>query len=124
MSRPETARDGWRALVIQHEEPTPPGLVSAWLEARGGTVETLRIDERDPHDLDPNDYGLLVALGSEFGAYEDHIDWIGHEMDFFRDATDDVPGASARATGVATTRSRSRKIRCLRWTAAVAASGR
>jgi GMP synthase-like glutamine amidotransferase len=92
MSGPESARDGWRALVIQHEEPTPPGLVSAWLEQRGGKVETLRIDEQDPHDLDPRDYGVIVSLGSEFGAYEDHIDWIGHEMDLFREAVAaDVP---------------------------------
>lgn len=92
MSTPATGGDGWRALVIQHEDPTPPGLISGWVEGRGGTVETLRIDEQDPHDLDPRDYGLIVSLGSEFGAYEDHIEWISHEMDLFRDATAaDVP---------------------------------
>lgn len=92
MSTPGMEGDGWRALVIQHEDPTPPGLVSGWVEERGGTVETLRIDEQDPHDLDPRDYGLIVSLGSEFGAYEDDIEWIAHEMDLFRDATAaDVP---------------------------------
>jgi GMP synthase-like glutamine amidotransferase len=84
--------DRWRALVIQHEEPTPPGLVLQWLEDRGAEVRTLRIDEQDPHDIDPRDYDLIVSLGSEFGAYEDHIEWIKHEMDLFREATEaDVP---------------------------------
>jgi GMP synthase-like glutamine amidotransferase len=82
----------WRALVIQHEEPTPPGLIEPWLRERGAEVETLRIDEQDPHDLDPRDYDLIVSLGSEFGAYQDDIEWIGHEMDFLRDAVEaDVP---------------------------------
>jgi GMP synthase-like glutamine amidotransferase len=82
----------WRALVIQHEEPTPPGLILPWLEEQGAEVETLRIDEQDPHDLDPRDYGLIVSLGSEFGAYQDDIEWIRHEMDFLREAVAaDVP---------------------------------
>ena len=86
------AKDGWRALVIQHEEPTPPGLITSWLEERGARVETLRIDEQDPHDLDPRDYGLIVSLGSEFGAYQDDLEWIGHEMDLLREALEaDVP---------------------------------
>ena len=82
----------WRALVIQHEEPTPPGLLVPWLEKHGAEVETLRIDEEDPHDLDPSDYGLIASLGSEFGAYQDDLEWIGHEMDFLRQANEaDVP---------------------------------
>jgi GMP synthase-like glutamine amidotransferase len=82
----------WRALVIQHEEPTPPGLIDPWLRERGAEPETLRIDERDPHDIDPREYELIVSLGSEFGAYQDDIEWIGHEMDFLRDAAEaDVP---------------------------------
>jgi GMP synthase-like glutamine amidotransferase len=82
----------WQALVIQHEEPTPPGLIAPWLRERGAEVHTLRIDERDPHDLDPRDYELIVSLGSEFGAYEDDIEWIRHEMDFLKEAVDaDVP---------------------------------
>lgn len=82
----------WRTLVIQHEEPTPPGLIDPWLRERGAETETLRIDERDPHDLDPREYELIVSLGSEFGAYQDDIEWVKHEMDFLRDAAEaDVP---------------------------------
>jgi GMP synthase-like glutamine amidotransferase len=81
-----------RALVIQHEEPTPPGLIASWLEERGADVDTLRIDEQDPHDLDPRDYDLIVSLGSEFGAYQDDLEWIAHEMDLLREAAEaDVP---------------------------------
>jgi GMP synthase-like glutamine amidotransferase len=77
----------WRALVIQHEAPTPPGLIDPWLRERGAEPDTLRIDERDPHDIDPREYELIVSLGSEFGAYQDDVEWIGREMDFLRDAT-------------------------------------
>ncbi len=93
MSTDATVTGGpWRALVIQHEEPTPPGLVSEWLTERGVGIETLRIDEQDPHDLEPRDYGLIVSLGSEFPAYDDSIRWIDHEADLFREAVDrDVP---------------------------------
>ncbi|MDQ3859087.1 MAG: type 1 glutamine amidotransferase [Actinomycetota bacterium] len=82
----------WRALVIQHEEPTPGGLANEWLVERGAEIETLRIDEQDPHDLDASDYGLIVSLGSEFPAYDDSIRWIEHEADLFRQAFErDVP---------------------------------
>ena len=81
-----------RALVIQHEEPTPAGLANEWLEERGAEIETLRIDEQDPHDLDPRDYDLIVSLGSEFPAYDESIRWIEHEADLFQDAYEaDVP---------------------------------
>jgi GMP synthase-like glutamine amidotransferase len=82
----------WRALVIEHERPTPAGLIGDWLVERGAEPEILRIDEEDPHDLDPTDYGLIVSLGSEFGAYQDDIEWIGHEADLLRAAHEqDVP---------------------------------
>ena len=87
-----TRQPGWRALVIEHERPTPAGLIEPWLRERGAEPEILRIDEQDPHDLDPRDYGLIVSLGSEFGAYQDDLRWISHEMDFMRDAFHaDVP---------------------------------
>jgi GMP synthase-like glutamine amidotransferase len=82
----------WRALVIEHERPTPAGLLGDWLREKGAEPEILRIDEEDPHDLDPREYGLIVSLGSEFSAYADHLEWIGHEMDLLLTATDaDVP---------------------------------
>ena len=92
MSEATTTGPDWRALVIQHERPTPPGLIEPWLRERGAEVEILRIDEEDPHDLNPRNYGLIVSLGSEFPAYEDSITWISHEIDLLQAATDaDVP---------------------------------
>ena len=92
MSDATTTGPDWRALVIQHERPTPPGLIEPWLRERGAEVEILRIDEEDPHDLNPQDYGLIVSPGSEFPAYEDSIRWISHEIDLLQAATDaDVP---------------------------------
>lgn len=92
MSTETTTGPRWRALVIQHEKPTPAGLANEWLAERGVDVETLRIDEQDPHDLDPRDYGMIVSLGSEFPAYDESIRWIEHEADLFRQAVDaDVP---------------------------------
>ena len=92
MSDATTTGPDWRALVIQHERPTPPGLIEPWLRERGAEVEILRIDEEDPHDLNPRNYGLIVSLGSEFPAYEDSITWVSHEIDLLQAATDaDVP---------------------------------
>jgi GMP synthase-like glutamine amidotransferase len=67
-----------RVLVVQHEEPTPPGLVGEWLTERGAEVEAFRIDleERVP---DPRGYALVVSLGSEFPAYDDSVPFIGRE---------------------------------------------
>ena len=36
-----------RTLILQHEAPTPPGLMSAWLHEQNPNVDTLRIDEED-----------------------------------------------------------------------------
>ena len=33
-----------RALILQHEEPTPPGHVTDWLAEHDATVDVLRID--------------------------------------------------------------------------------
>src|SRR5439155_3119547 len=59
-----------RALILQHEEPTPPGHVTEWLDGHGADVETLRID-LDGRDVDPIGYDLIVSLGSEAAAFDD-----------------------------------------------------
>jgi GMP synthase-like glutamine amidotransferase len=80
-----------RALILQHEEPTPPGLVEDWLRERGATIETLRIDLEEP-EVDPTDYDLIVSLGSEFAAFDDHLPFVLREAELMRDALDaDVP---------------------------------
>jgi GMP synthase-like glutamine amidotransferase len=80
-----------RALVIQHEQPTPGGYVHQWLEEQGADQDVFRIDveSREP---DPSDYDLIVSLGSEFAAFDDSVPWIEHEQRLLaRAAQADVP---------------------------------
>ena len=76
-----------RALVVQHEDDTPAGLIAEWLDGLGAGVETLRI-YADERAVDPRDYDLLVSLGSEFGAYDDYLPWLAREQQLVRDAVE------------------------------------
>jgi GMP synthase-like glutamine amidotransferase len=79
------------ALILQHEEPTPPGLVGEWLREQDANAETLRIDEVVPN-VDPRDYDLIVSLGSEFAAYDDAVPFVEREVRVVREAlAADVP---------------------------------
>jgi GMP synthase-like glutamine amidotransferase len=80
-----------RALVLQHEEPTPAGLIVDWLVEKGAAIELHRIDIEDG-ELEPRDHDLIVSLGSEFAAFDDTIPWIAKEMKLLRGAVrHDVP---------------------------------
>ena len=80
-----------RALVLQHEQPTPGGLILDWLEEKGAQVDLHRIDIED-REIDLADHDAIVSLGSEFAAYDDSIPWIAKEMQLLRRAMDaDVP---------------------------------
>lgn len=80
-----------RALILQHEGPTPPGLISEWLEGHGAEVETMRIDLED-RQVDPTDYDLIVSLGSEFAAFDETQAFVVREAALMRQAVDaDVP---------------------------------
>jgi GMP synthase-like glutamine amidotransferase len=79
-----------RALVLQHEQPTPGGYVHQWLDDRGADQETFRIDI-DDREIDLSEYNLIVSLGSEFAAFDD-IPWIKREEAILREAHEaDVP---------------------------------
>ena len=81
----------FRALVIQHEQPTPGGYVHQWLEERGAEQDVYRIDI-EPREVDPTDYDMLVSLGSEFAAFDDSVPWIEREQRLLaRAAEADVP---------------------------------
>jgi GMP synthase-like glutamine amidotransferase len=67
-----------RALVIQHEQPTPGGYIHQWLEEREADQDVYRIDIED-RDVDARNYGMVVSLGSEFAAFDDSIPWIEKE---------------------------------------------
>ena len=91
MSVAEREPAGLHALILQHEEPTPPGHVTEWLAGHGARVEILRIDE-DDREVDPTDYDLIVSLGSEFAAFDDTKPFVPREARLMRTAIDaDVP---------------------------------
>lgn len=80
-----------KVLILQHEEPTPPGYVTEWLAEHGADVDTWRIDVEE-RDVDPRDYDLIVSLGSEFAAFDDTKAFVVREVALLRDAVgDDVP---------------------------------
>src|SRR3989440_188427 len=74
-----------RALIIEHERPTPAGFVYDWLAEHSADVDELKIDIED-REVDPRDYDLLVPLGSEHPPYADHIPWIPRELELLRRA--------------------------------------
>jgi len=76
-----------RALILQHEEPTPPGHVTEWLEGHGAETDVFRIDLDEPK-ADPEDYDLIVSLGSEFAAYDDSHRFVTTEAELMRRAVD------------------------------------
>ena len=86
-----TANAKLRALIVQHEQPTPPGLIQDWLEEQEAEIDVLRIDE-EQRAPDPRDYQLMVSLGSEFAAFDDSIPFIPRETKLMLAAQEaDVP---------------------------------
>jgi GMP synthase-like glutamine amidotransferase len=86
-----TANTKLRALIVQHEQPTPPGLIREWLDTREAEVDVLRIDE-ETRMPDPRDYQLVVSLGSDFPAYDDSVPFIRRETQLMLAAAKaDVP---------------------------------
>lgn len=80
-----------RALILQHEEPTPPGYLKEWLEQQGAEVDVVRID-LDGEVPDPREYDMIASLGSEFAAFDDSKPFIPREAQLLREALDaDVP---------------------------------
>ncbi len=91
MSTTDESTDRLRALILQHEDPTPPGLVTEWLGSHDASVETLRIDLED-RQVDPTRYDLIVSLGSEFAAFDDTKPFVPRESRLMRAALEaDVP---------------------------------
>lgn len=86
-----TERDPLRALILQHEDPTPPGHVTEWLASHDARAETYRIDLED-REVDPTAYDLIVSLGSEFAAFDDSKPFVPREARLMGAAIEhDVP---------------------------------
>jgi GMP synthase-like glutamine amidotransferase len=83
--------DKLRALIVQHEQPTPGGYVHQWLEERGADQDIYRIDI-ESRKVDPREYDMIVSLGSEFAAFDDKIPWLSTEKELMLEAAEaDVP---------------------------------
>ena len=76
-----------KALIVEHERATPGGLVYDWLDSHGIEAQDYRIDI-DENDVDPSEYDLIIPLGSEFAAFDDHISWIPRERKLLRNAVE------------------------------------
>jgi GMP synthase-like glutamine amidotransferase len=80
-----------KALILHHEDPTPPGYLGEWLDQRQADIDVHRIDVHE-HLPDPRDYDLIASLGSEFGAFDDSKPFIRREADLLQHAASaDVP---------------------------------
>jgi GMP synthase-like glutamine amidotransferase len=80
-----------RALVVQHEQPTPGGYVHQWLEDRGAVQDVYRVDIEE-REVAAGDYDLIVSLGSEFAAFDDTIPWLEREKRLLLEASQqDIP---------------------------------
>ena len=80
-----------KALILQHEDPTPPGYLGEWLDQQSAEVTVFRID-LDEKVPDPRDFDMVASLGSEFAAFDDSKPFIRREADLLKQAVDnDVP---------------------------------
>ena len=80
-----------KALIVQHEEPTPAGLLGDWLDRQNAEVDVLRID-LDEVVPDPREFQLIAYLGSEFAAFDDSVPFVQRESELIRQAAKhDVP---------------------------------
>jgi GMP synthase-like glutamine amidotransferase len=74
-----------RTLILQHEEPTPPGHMTEWLAEQGAQIEVFRIDE-DEDEVNPRGFDLIVSLGSEFAAFDDAVPFVQREVKLYEQA--------------------------------------
>ena len=80
-----------RALVVQNEGASPPGLISQWLDEQAADVTILRVDLEE-NEVDPRDYHVVVPLGSEFPAYDESRPFVERSRRLLERAVEaDVP---------------------------------
>ena len=76
-----------KALILQHEDPTPPGYLGEWLDAKGADVDVHRVDLHE-WMYDPRDYDFIASLGSEFAAFDDSKPFVKRESLLLSTAVD------------------------------------
>jgi GMP synthase-like glutamine amidotransferase len=81
----------YRALVLQHGESSPPGLLNDWAETRGIALEIHRTDLQQQLPV-PDSYAFVASLGSKHNPGDLHIDAVRAERIFLEQAVDnDTP---------------------------------
>ena len=79
------------ALIRQHVDSAPPGLLAEWLEARGIPYEVSRSWLGGPLP-EPSDYAFVVSLGHTSGPHDTHDPAVVAELELLRGAVErDVP---------------------------------
>jgi GMP synthase (glutamine-hydrolysing) len=64
------------ALVLEHDQDAPAGLLEAWAGERGVALEIVPAGSALP---DPQGRPFLVSLGAEASAYDDTVPWLAAE---------------------------------------------
>jgi GMP synthase-like glutamine amidotransferase len=64
------------ALVLEHDQDAPAGLLQAWASDRGVPLEVVAAGAPIP---DPVGRPFLVSLGAEASAYDDTVPWLAAE---------------------------------------------
>jgi GMP synthase-like glutamine amidotransferase len=64
------------ALVLEHDQDAPAGLLDAWARDRGVPLEVVAAGAPLP---DPAGRPFLVSLGSEASAHDDAVPWLAAE---------------------------------------------
>jgi GMP synthase-like glutamine amidotransferase len=64
------------ALVLEHDQDAPAGLLDRWGADRGVALEVVPAGAPIP---DPSDRPFLVSLGAEASAYDESVPWLAAE---------------------------------------------
>jgi GMP synthase (glutamine-hydrolysing) len=75
------------ALIIQHQDDAPGGLILVVLRSEGLEWRTVHLD-RGESLPDPREVSFVVTLGSEHAAYDQEPSWIPREIEWLRGADD------------------------------------
>jgi GMP synthase-like glutamine amidotransferase len=80
-----------RALILEHIDSAPPGLLAEWLDARGLSYDVHRTYVGQPMP-DPAGYAFIVSLGSDLNPRDTHDAAVAAELGLLRRAIDeDIP---------------------------------
>lgn len=80
-----------RALILQHGDWGPPGLLGEWADARGIALDVHHAKSGDPLP-ELNGQAFIASLGSPHNPNDAHVEEVANELEYLKDAVDkDVP---------------------------------